>query len=273
MANKKTDPENLPSLVVEYKVPRGKDSEWIGKRHALEDWLDALLRKHKLGDCDGGSIGSGSMEVFCDVTNYAKAKALVLKAIKATPYADFERIYKVAAEKPEPEPKARGKALSFRKGDCVALREGRRYGAAYVAAVEVNGNHIVVTLDYLDKVKPDLAAFRKMKALVLTHHAWEQQVEVTVESRPTKAVLARAEVVGNAALKFRNVDVGRHNGSWVNWKQKPDRISREIDRETSGYRDKGAGKYLSYSSGEWWLVPQVKMQRRWDATQAKKAKR
>jgi hypothetical protein len=270
MAKKKPDSGNLPSLVIEYRVPRGKASTALTKRHALEDWLDALLRKHKLGDCDGGSIGTGTMEVFCDVTDYAKAKALVVKAIKATPYADFERIYKVAAEKPEPKPK--GKAVSLRKGDCVALRDGRTYGAAYVADVDPNGNHIVVTLDHLEKARPDLAAFRKMKALVLTHHHWEGQVEVTVEDRPTKAVLARIEVVGNAALKLRNVDVGRHHGSWVNWKQKPDRITREINRETAGYRDLGAGKYLAYSGGEWCLAPQVKMQRRWDAKQAKKAK-
>lgn len=254
---------DLPSLVIEYKVPRGKDSLYLEKRHALEQWLDRLLRKHKLGDCDGGSIGSGTMEVFCDVKDYAKAKALVVKEIRSTPYADYGRIYKIAAAKPEP--KAKGAKPSFAKGDCIALREGRQWGAAYVAEVEPNGNHIVVTLDYLDKAKPDLAAFRKMKPLVLTHHEWDNQVEVTVESRPSKAVLARTEVVANAALKFSNVAVARHNGSWVNWKQKPDRITREIEREMGArYRDKAAGKYLSYSGGEWWLVGQVKLQRAWD---------
>jgi hypothetical protein len=254
---------NPPSLVIEYKLPRGVPApKSLKKRHALEDWLDALLRKHKLGDCDGGSIGSGTMEVFCDVKDYAKARALVVKSIPATPFADYARIYKVAPEKPAPP----SKAASFRKGDCLALREGRRWGAAYVEAVEPNGTHIVVTLDYLEPKKPELAAFRRMKALVLTHHEWQDVIEVTVEDRPSKPVHARVEVVGNAPRTFPNIDIENHRGSWVNWKQKPDRITRELERE-SGMRssDKAAGKYLAYSGGEWTLVAQVKMQRAWDA--------
>ena len=262
---------NLPSLVIEYKIPRNKDSAYLEKRHALEGWLDGLLRKHKLGDCDGGSIGSGTMEVFCDVKDYAKAKALIAKAIKGTPFADFDRMYKIAAEKPEPEPKSTGKANWFRKGDCVALRVGRQWGAAYVVAVDPAGNHIVVTLNFLDKAKPDLARFRRLKALVLTHHDWDKQIEVTVEGRPTKAVRARVEVVGNAPLKFSNVDVALHRGSWVNWKQTPDRITREILREVGPRgRDKAAGRYVSSSGGDWMLAGQVKDQRSWDAKRAKK---
>jgi len=260
---------NLPSLVIEYKVPRNKDGAYLEKRHALEDWLDGLLRRNKLGECDGGSIGSGTMEVFCDVKSYSKARALVSKAIKSTPFADFGRMYKVAPEKPEP--KSKGKAYWFRKGDCLALRAGRQWGAAYVVAVDPGGNHIVVTLNYLDKTKPDLARFRRLKPLVLTHHAWEQQVEVTVEGRPSKAVRARVEVVGNAPLKFSNVDVVLHKGAWVNWKQRPDRVTREINRETDAReRDEASGRYLAYSGGDWMLIQQLKLQRSWDAKQAKK---
>jgi hypothetical protein len=258
---------NLPSLVIEYKIQRNQSSVLLEKRHALEDWLDKLLRQKKLGDCDGGAIGSGTMEVFCDVKDYTKARALVAKAIKSTRFADYERIYKVAAEKPEP--KSKNKVANFTKGDCLALREGRQWGAAYVAAVDPGGSHIVVTLNYLDKVKPDLAAFRRMKALVLTHHAWQKQINVTVESSPTKDVHARVEVIGNASLKFSNVDIAKHRGSWVNWKQTPDRITLEINREV-GIRDKAAGRYLAYSGGMWLIVGQVKRQRAWDAKQAKK---
>jgi hypothetical protein len=260
---------NLPSLVIEYKIPRNKDSAYLEKRHALEDWLDGLLRKNKLGECDGGAIGSGTMEVFCDVKDYAKARALVAKAIKSTPFADFERMYKVAAEKPEP--KSRSKADWFCKGDCLALRAGRQWGAAYVAEVDPGGNHIVVTLNYLDKTKPDLVRFRRLKALVLTHHAWERQIEVTIEGRLSKAVRARVEVIGNAPLKFSNVDLALHKGSWVNWKQTPDRITREINREMgTRWRDEAAGRYLAHSGGAWMLVDQVKRKRSWDAKQAKK---
>jgi hypothetical protein len=79
------------------------------------------------------------------------------------------------------------------------------------------------------------------------------------------------EVVGNAPLKFSNVDVVLHKGSWVNWKQTPDRITREINRETgTRWRDEATGRYLAHSGGDWMLVEQVKRQRSWDAKQAKK---
>ena len=254
---------NFPTLVIEYKLPRGAlASKYLKKRHALEDFLDTLLRKNKLGDCDGGGIGSGTMEVFCDVKDYAKARAIVVKAIKATPFADFARIYKIAPEKPAPK----SRSASFQPGDCLAIRDGRRWGAAYVEAVAPDGSHIVVTLDYLDTKKPDLAAFRRMKALVLTHHDCENAVEVTVESRPSKDVHSRVEVIGNAPRKFRNVEVENYKGSWVNWKQRPDRITREINREMeSRDRDKAAGRYLAASGGAWVLTTQVKLQRAWDA--------
>jgi hypothetical protein len=260
---------NLPSLVIEYKIPRNQDSVYLKARHALEEVLDALLRKHKLGECDGGSIGSGTMEVFCDVKDYAKARALVVKAIKSTPYADFERMYKVAAQKPEP--KAKGKAYWFRKGDCLALREGRKWGAAYVIAVDPDGQHVVVTLNYLDKAKPELVQFRRMKALVLTHHDWEKMVDVSIEARPSKKVRARVEVVGNSPLKFSNVDVVKFRGDWVNWKQTPDRVTRSIDRDLGPRdRDPASGRYVMYSGGEWLLLDQVKRQRAWDAKRSKK---
>ena len=41
----------------------GRDD--LATRHLLEDELDAALREAEVGWCDGGSIGSGWMEIFC----------------------------------------------------------------------------------------------------------------------------------------------------------------------------------------------------------------
>lgn len=251
------------SLVIEYRLRRNiARAMLLKKRHALEDWLDALLRRHKLGDCDGGSIGSGTMEVFCEVKDYVKARARVARDIRTTPFADYDRIYRMAPEESAPP----SRTAAFRSGDCLALREGRRWGAAYVAALDPSGAHIVVTLDYLEVNKPDLEVFKRLKPLVLRHHEGDHRIQVTVESRPSKAVRARIELVGNAPRSFVNIDIEKYKGSWVNWKQKPDRISRALG---SSSRDKAAGKYLSSSAGEWLLLDDVKRQRARDVRRRK----
>jgi plasmid stabilization system protein ParE len=48
-------------------------------------------------------------------------------------------------------------------------------------------------------------------------------------------------------------------------------VSREINREMGARRhDEAAGRYVSYSGGDWMLIAQVKQQRSWDAKQEKK---
>ena len=55
----------------------------LALRHAMEESLDELLGRTCLGSVDGGSIGSGTMEIFCEVIEpklaEAKIRAHVLK--------------------------------------------------------------------------------------------------------------------------------------------------------------------------------------------------
>jgi hypothetical protein len=46
-----------------------------------------------LGHCDGGSIGSGTMEVCCFVVDFELAKQVVEKDLADTEFADYTRIY------------------------------------------------------------------------------------------------------------------------------------------------------------------------------------
>jgi hypothetical protein len=46
-----------------------------------------------LGHCDGGSIGSGSMEVCCLVVDAEIAKQTILSDLKDTEFSDYSRIY------------------------------------------------------------------------------------------------------------------------------------------------------------------------------------
>jgi len=48
-----------------------------------------------LGHCDGGSSGSGTMEVFCIVVDFALAKAALERELRDSPFAGFGRIYRM----------------------------------------------------------------------------------------------------------------------------------------------------------------------------------
>ncbi len=46
-----------------------------------------------LGHCDGGSIGSGTMEVCCFVVDFDIAKSVIEADLKSTEFDDYSRIY------------------------------------------------------------------------------------------------------------------------------------------------------------------------------------
>ena len=47
-----------------------------------------------LGDCDGGSIGSGTMEVCCYVADFDIAKRAIEADLRDTEFGDYTRIYR-----------------------------------------------------------------------------------------------------------------------------------------------------------------------------------
>lgn len=87
------DDEEMKVLLVEYTVTDMGSKADLKKRHLLEDRLNDLLGWTGLGYCDGGSIGSGSMEVCCFVVNFDIAKTVIEADLAGTKFADFSRIY------------------------------------------------------------------------------------------------------------------------------------------------------------------------------------
>jgi hypothetical protein len=51
--------------------------------------LEAALSDRGLGYCDGGSIGSGTMEVFCIVVDRAIAKRVIATILAECGYNEF----------------------------------------------------------------------------------------------------------------------------------------------------------------------------------------
>lgn len=87
------DDDQLAVLLVEYKVDGFGTAEDLQKRHSLEDRLNETLGWTGVGHVDGGSIGSGSMEVACYVVDLEIAKQVIEDDLKSTEFSDFSRIY------------------------------------------------------------------------------------------------------------------------------------------------------------------------------------
>ena len=87
------DPEDLRRLIVEYPIEGMGTEKDLEKRFALEDKLNEILGWSGLGNCDGGSIGSGTMEVCCFVVSFDIAKKVIETKLKSTSFDDYTRIY------------------------------------------------------------------------------------------------------------------------------------------------------------------------------------
>lgn len=92
------DPEDHAILMIEYEIDGMGSEADLSKRHRLEDRMNETLGWTGLGECDGGSIGSGTMEVCNLVVDFDLAKKVVEDDLASTEFADFSRIYREDGE-------------------------------------------------------------------------------------------------------------------------------------------------------------------------------
>ncbi len=81
------------TLLIEYTVNGMGSKEDLEKRHSLEERMNETLGWTGLGNCDGGSIGSGTMEVCNFVVDFDTAKRLIEADLKDTEFENYTRIY------------------------------------------------------------------------------------------------------------------------------------------------------------------------------------
>ncbi|MFO0804818.1 MAG: hypothetical protein U0791_17055 [Gemmataceae bacterium] len=81
-------------LLIEYAIDGFGTKKDLKKRHALEDRMNETLGWVGLGNCDGGSTGSGTMEVCCFVVDFDIAKRVIEADLAGTKFANFTRIYR-----------------------------------------------------------------------------------------------------------------------------------------------------------------------------------
>ena len=73
-------------------------AEDVEKRTRLQDKMDDVLGWTGLGHCDGGSIGSGTMEVCCYVIDFETAKSVIQENLKGTEFSNYTRIFEEIEE-------------------------------------------------------------------------------------------------------------------------------------------------------------------------------
>jgi predicted DNA-binding WGR domain protein len=91
-------PEHEYTLMIEYEVDGFGTSDDLNKRARLQDRMDETLGWTGLGNCDGGSIGSGTMEVCNYVVDFDVAKKVIENDLKGTEFENYIRIYDEDAE-------------------------------------------------------------------------------------------------------------------------------------------------------------------------------
>ncbi|WP_010582043.1 hypothetical protein [Schlesneria paludicola] len=80
-------------IVIEYAIEGVGTPQDLTKRQTLENHISETLGWTGLGNCDGGSIGSGTMEVYCYVVDFDVAQRVIEADLKDTEYEDYTRIY------------------------------------------------------------------------------------------------------------------------------------------------------------------------------------
>ncbi|MBF4463641.1 WGR domain-containing protein [Flavobacterium sp. LC2016-12] len=92
------DKGRISYLEIEYIIDGFGTEHDLEKRHKLEAKMDEILGWTGLGHTDGGSIGSGTMEVGCIVVDFDIAKKVIEEKLKGTQFANYSRIYKIDQE-------------------------------------------------------------------------------------------------------------------------------------------------------------------------------
>jgi len=72
----------LSQLVIQYATNGSRNVQDLRRRQRLESLLDETLGWTGLGYCDGGDIGSGTINIFCFVVDPAAAVECIVQALR-----------------------------------------------------------------------------------------------------------------------------------------------------------------------------------------------
>lgn len=74
--------EDFVQIVIHYRLERWGSGQDHERRVKIEDSMNECLTSTGLGYCDGGDIGSGTMNIFCEVVDAAVAERIIVGNLK-----------------------------------------------------------------------------------------------------------------------------------------------------------------------------------------------
>jgi hypothetical protein len=81
-------PSQLRSIVIQYKIDDHGSTADLDKRIAVEELMNERLGWTGLGHCDGGDIGTGTMNIFCYVADTKVAESVIVRELKTHGFLD-----------------------------------------------------------------------------------------------------------------------------------------------------------------------------------------
>jgi len=87
------DDADFQLLLIEYRIQGMGSTADRDKRRALEDRMNEVLGWVGLGQCEGGNIGYGTMEVCCLVVDSDLARSVIEADLAGSIFEDYSRIF------------------------------------------------------------------------------------------------------------------------------------------------------------------------------------
>ena len=74
--------EQMAQVVIQYRITGMGSTKDLDEEQVIENLLNESLGWTGLGNCDGHDIGSGTLNIFCDVVDGAIAEKVVIDCLK-----------------------------------------------------------------------------------------------------------------------------------------------------------------------------------------------
>jgi hypothetical protein len=74
--------EDFVQVVIHYRLQRWGSVDDHARRVAIEDLMTECLTRTGLGICDGGDIGSATINIFCEVVDAATAEPIIINQLR-----------------------------------------------------------------------------------------------------------------------------------------------------------------------------------------------
>ncbi len=75
-------PEHMAQVVIQYRIDGMGSKQDLDKEHVIEGFMNECLGWAGLGNCDGHDIGSGTLNIFCDVVDGPASEQIVIDCLR-----------------------------------------------------------------------------------------------------------------------------------------------------------------------------------------------